>query len=235
MAALERSQLPDRHAVVVLELGQHLAHGVVAGQLAGAVGDDGGDPLAAQPAHEEAQEVLGRAVHPVDVLEHHQHRRLAPERAQQHHQGLEHARLRETVSLRTAAHRNSDREVRERALELAADLGAEAAHRLLQGAAGGVAQQRRERRVGQLAAVEAQAVAAQHRRAALAAPALGLAHEPGLADPGLPHQQRHARLAHRGRFDRRLQRRALVLAVHDAAAREARSHGRIIPAAPVAA
>ena len=73
--AAERRQLRQHHAVVVLQLGEHLADRVGAAQLAGAEADRHGQALPAQAAHEEAHELARGAVDPVDVLEDHEHRR----------------------------------------------------------------------------------------------------------------------------------------------------------------
>ena len=104
----------------------------------------------------------------MEVLEHEQDGRARPERPEQQHQRLVHARLGEAVRLRTAAHREPGGEVRERALQLAPDLRAQLRQRAGQRPGRGVAQRGGQRRVGQLAAVEAQALAAQDRRAPLA-------------------------------------------------------------------
>ena len=122
----ERRQLGEHHPVVVLQVGEHLPHRVGARQLARAEADRDGQPLAAQAAHEEADELPRGAVHPVDVLEDQQQRLAAPERAEQEHDRLEHARLREAIGLRAAAHGHPGAEVREGPLELAAHLGARA-------------------------------------------------------------------------------------------------------------
>ena len=87
--AAERRQLDQRHALVVLQLREHLAHGVGAPELAGAEADRGREPLPPHAAHEEADELARGAVDPVDVLEHHQQRRAAAERAEQQHDRLE--------------------------------------------------------------------------------------------------------------------------------------------------
>ena len=226
--AAERRQLRQHHAVVVLQLGEHLADRVGAAQLAGAEADRHGQPLPAQAAHEEAHELARGAVDPVDVLEDHEHRRAAPERAQQRHDRLEHARLREAVRLRTSADGQPGAQVREGALELGADLGAQPGQGLLEPVGIGVAQQRRERRERQVPAVQAQALAAQHRHAAVAGEPLALTEEAALADARLTDDQRHRRIALPRALERVLERLELRASLHEAAAGDTRGHGAII-------
>ncbi len=230
--AVQRPQLRQRHAVVVLELGEHLAHRMVGRQLAGAVGDHRGDPLGAQRAHEEADEVLRRAVHPVEVLEHDQDRRAAAEHAEQEDERLVEPRLGVPVGLCLAGHRHAGRQVRERAHELGADLGPELLQRGREVGRRDATERGGQRRVGELAAVELDAVAAQHDRALLLRPALGLAHQPRLADPGLPDQQRHRRRARRGASQQVVEHVELRLALDDAAAGDAGAHWVKYPPLP---
>jgi hypothetical protein len=213
---------------VVLQLREHLAHRVVGRQLAGAVRDHRRDPLRAQPAHEEADEVLRRAIHPVEVLEDEQDRRAAPEHAEQEHERLVQARLRIAVRLRTTCHGEACREVREGAGQLGADLRPELLQRGVEVGVGHAPQRGGQRRVGKLAAVELHAVAAQHDRVLLARAALGLPDEPALADAGLPDQQRHRRRALGGARQQVVQRVELRLALDDPAARDPRTHRRSI-------
>ena len=76
-----------------LELGQQRAQRVAAVQLVGPVGDDDEDALAGQAARQERQRLARRAVGPVQVLDHQQHRALASERVEERQQALEHPRL----------------------------------------------------------------------------------------------------------------------------------------------
>ena len=237
--AAERRQLGQRHTLVVLQLGEHLPHRIGAAELAGAEADRDRDPLAAQAAHEEAHELARGAVDPVDVLEHEQQRRMAAERAEQQHDRLEDARLREAVGLRAAADRDPGAEVRERALELGAHLRAELAQGRVQRLRRSVAQQRGERRERQLAAVQPQALAAQHRHPALAGQPLGLTQETGLADACLTDEQRDRGIPLRRALERGLERLELGAALHEWSAGDARWHWAIIlrrwpgsPAAP---
>ncbi len=93
LVAREPHQLDPARARVALELGEQRAQRVAAVQLVGAVGGDHQHALGPQAAGEEDEEGAGRAVGPVDVLEHERERLLAPEQIEQREQRLEQPRL----------------------------------------------------------------------------------------------------------------------------------------------
>ena len=90
---VEPRELDPARARVALELGQQRAQRVAAVQLVGAVGGDHQHALGPQAAGEEDEEGAGRAVGPVDVLEHERERLLAAEQVEQREQRLEQPRL----------------------------------------------------------------------------------------------------------------------------------------------
>ena len=147
--ALQSDALDDRGA---LGFGQQRSEGMAAVQLVGAVRGDQQHALVARVAHEEGQEVARGAVGPVDVLEdEHQGLRLG-QASQEGEQELEHATLRERAlgaGLGRVELGQQRRQARGGAAELA---GVEAAQRA------------DDRRVGQLAVAEVDAVAGQHAR-----------------------------------------------------------------------
>ena len=158
--ALQRDALDDRRA---LGLGHQRPQRVAAVQLVGAVGGDEQHALMARVAHEEGQEVARGAVGPVDVLED------------------EHERLRVGQAVPGGASRSSntrpcdERAARRRPRRRRA--GAAAApgrpRRAAELAGVEAAQRADDRRVGQLAVAEVDAVAGEHARAL--APARGSA------------------------------------------------------------
>ena len=77
------------------------------------------------------------------------------------------------------------------------------------------AERRDERRVGQLALAQLDAVAAEHARAARGGARLQLPHEPALADAGLPDDEGERRLAARGVGERGLELRQLERAADE--------------------
>ena len=77
------------------------------------------------------------------------------------------------------------------------------------------AQRRDERRVGQLALAQLDAVAAQHARPAGGGARLQLAHEPALADARLADDERERRLAAGGVGERGLELRQLERAADE--------------------
>ena len=73
--AVERGELDARDERPPPELGHQPAQRVAALELAGAVGQHQREPLVAQVAGQELDQVTRRAIGPVDVLEHDRQRR----------------------------------------------------------------------------------------------------------------------------------------------------------------
>ena len=144
-----------------LELGEQRPQRVAAVQLVGPVGRDHQQRLGAQRGGEEAQERARRGVRPVQVLDHQQDGRGARQPVEHGEQRLEHARL-----VARAAHALARRRRGRAAASPArrgSSSGSSVEHRVA------VAHERPqrgdERRVGQLALAQLDAVAAQHARA----------------------------------------------------------------------
>jgi hypothetical protein len=93
LGARERLDLDRAHAWAALELGEQRPQRMAAVQIVGPVGQDEQDGCLAQPADQELEHVLRRAVRPVDVLHHQDERRLAPELLEQPQDSAERAGL----------------------------------------------------------------------------------------------------------------------------------------------
>ena len=74
LGAVERGDVETFHPREPDELGEQGTQGMTPVQVVGAVGADDEKPLVGQPRQHEAQQVAGRGVGPVQVLEHEQHR-----------------------------------------------------------------------------------------------------------------------------------------------------------------
>jgi hypothetical protein len=164
-----------------LELRQQGAERVAAGQLVGPVGGDDQDPLACHAASQERQRLAGRAVGPVEILDHQHHRALLPEGVEQRQQALEQPRLASLAGDRVPgqqrrhalAHRRGQRRV------------AVACER---------PQRRHQREVGQLAlAAEVDGLAGQHERSRVARAAHQLSQQSRLPDARLAGDERQRR------------------------------------------
>ena len=195
--ALERHALDDRGA---LGLGHQRPQRMAAVQLVGAVGREKQDALVARVAHEEGQEVARGAVGPVDVLED-EHER--PRLAQPAQQARAAARTPGPARARSRARPRGRRAGAgaARARRAAAELvGAQAA----QGAD--------DRRVGQLAVAEVDAVAGEHARALFAGAGAQLGDQARLADARLARDERDRGAAVGRALERRGEARELALA-----------------------
>ena len=180
-------------AGVALELGQQRAQRVAAVQLVRAVGRDDEHALAAQRGREVDEERARRAVGPVQVLDRQQQAVLAREQLEQLEQAVEQARLRGRLvvgALRAAPEPGED--LRERGAGGRRERG----ERRVAGA-GERAQRADDRRVGQLALPQLDAVAADHAHAVVAGRAFELAQQARLADAGLAGDERERRAAGR--------------------------------------
>ncbi len=94
LGAVERAQVEPVHPPATIELGQERAQRMPAVELVGAVGGDDHDPLGAQVAHQEREEIAGRAIRPVQILEHEQQRAVSRRAPQEAERKLEQATLR---------------------------------------------------------------------------------------------------------------------------------------------
>ena len=174
----ERRQLDPQHRPAPPQLPGEPAQ-VLGERVVHPVGREHDDRLRAQVAGEERQQHQRRAVSPVDVLEHEQHR--AVECAEQVEQQL-------VQPPRAApARRLARKDRRQRGPRLAG----QAAEVRLQPVGGEVAQRRHDRRVRQLLTAELDALSVQDEPAVRGR--LQLRHQPRLADPGLAGDQRDAR------------------------------------------
>ena len=192
LVARQPVQLDAAGARVALELGEQRPQRMAAVQLVRAVGGDDQHALAAQRRGEIDEERARRAVGPVQVLDRHQQAVLAGQKLQQLQQRVEQARLRGrlVVGLAVAAAEPGE-DLGER---VARGAGEQRRERGIAGA-GQRAQRADDRRVGQLALAQLDAVAADHADAVGARRALELAQQPRLADAGLAGHERERRPA----------------------------------------
>ena len=155
-------------------------------------------PLVVQVAREEAQQVLGGAVGPVEILDHEQDRHLGGETAEQSEQQLEQPglRIRRRRRLRYAD------QLRHQPRQLPMDGPGRREP----------AQRRDDRRVRQLAGLHRHALSPQHLPAQRAGAAGELARQPRLADARIARHQREAWIPVCRPLQRRLKHREDVIA-----------------------
>jgi hypothetical protein len=173
-------ELDPLEAAAARELGEQRPQRLGRGRLVDAQRHDEQQPLLAEVADQEAQQVLRRPVGPVDVLHHEHRRRRLGEAAERHQQQLEQPRGRPHGGGGVAALA----QLREQRRQLVAELVP--------------AQRGHDRRVGQLAGLERHALAPEDVVSGRAGAAGQLGRHPGLADPGLARDQHEPRLALRG-------------------------------------
>ena len=203
----EGAQLDPLDALQPLRLGEEGPQRVAPVELVGPVGRDQDEPLAARGAQQEGEEVARRAVGPVQVLDDQHERRLLREPGEQGQQRLEQASLGELlVGGRAGGVAGLGQQPAQlgapRPGQLGDGLGAELAPQL--------AQHGDDRRVGQLALAQLDAVAAQHARAGSPGALGTLVHQAALADARVPGHQQRARLALLGARERMVEARQLL-------------------------
>ena len=207
LVAAERLDRDPARARVELELREQRPQRVAAVQLVGAVGRDHEHPLDGQAAREERERLARRPVGPVQVLDHEQHRALAPERVEQRQQALEQPRLAALRAVRPGS----------------GDPGQQRRHggadRLRQrGVAGACERPQRgdEREVRQLAVAEVDGLARQHERAPISRALGELGEQPRLPDARLARHERERRPAGFRVGERAVERRQLAGAADQA-------------------
>jgi hypothetical protein len=178
--------------------------------------------LVAERAGKERYEAARGGVRPVQVLDHEQHRLLLGHRLEQRQQRLEHARLlgRWRV-VRGLGEPGQDR----------AQIGAVGRRERVEGRVplpGDAAQGPEQRRVGELALAELDAVAAEHARARLAGPLGQLTREAGLPDARLTRHERQRRSARGRGVQRGGELLQLAGSTDEARARDPCGHGPTI-------
>ncbi len=167
------------------------AQRVAAVQLVGAVGPEQQDALGAEVAGEEGDELAGRAVGPVEVVEDEDDGLVAAEALEQPEQQLEQPPCgRCRPAARSGGRR--DAELGQQPRQLATAAAELVEHRVVR--ARQRAQRADDRGVRQLAVAELEAVAPEDAVAELARPPADGVGEAALADPRLAGDQRDARL-----------------------------------------
>jgi hypothetical protein len=182
--AAQPAQLQPLGPAAAVQLGQERPQRMAAVQLVGPVGEHQGDP-AAQVADQEAEQVAGGLVGPVQVLHHHQQRAGLGEAVQDPEQQLEQPRRGQRGRRRRAPGRGRGAELGHQP----GQLGPGAAQHPLQlrrlGDAGQRAQRLHQRGVRQDALPDVQAATGERDRAPPGGLAEQLGDQPGLADAGL--------------------------------------------------
>ena len=187
---IETAQLEDHRPRAAADVGPGLARCRCPVRLAGCQHHQ--QALVAERAHQEAHDVEGRAVGPLQVVDPQQHGSSAADPAEQVEELTEQARPGELGWQRRPALRPG--ELRDELPELGNRTGAQrlalaagqATHRPAQGG--------RERQVGRRRR-QLEAGAFQHQRVRSFGLPGQAPHETGLADPGLPGDQDHHRVA----------------------------------------
>ena len=208
-----------------LQDGQQRAQGMTPVQLVGAVAERDQHALVGEVAPEEGEEVAGRAVGPVDVLDDQDDGRVAAEAVDRRQQRLEEPRLGLAVGLvallvaggRSVGVVGGVVQARQQRRQLVARGGRQLQQR---GVAGPDQRPQRadQRRVRQLAVAQLDALAAEHPRAVVARVARQLAEQPRLPDARLAGHERQRRAAGIGVAHGLHERRELVVAADQAAA-----------------
>jgi hypothetical protein len=199
--------------------------------LVAAVGDHQQHPLAAQVSDQERQQVAGRAVGPVQVLDHQQQRCLLAEAADQTQQQLEQARLR-VLAGRASGLRFA--EGGEQAGKLWPGRADEPAHRVRAELGDQRPQHLHDRGIRQGPVGHRHAAAAKHPGGGGGATSGQLGDQARLADAGFAPQQDDGRFAGCGPHPGRLEDIQLLDAADECRARHAAAHlaGIIAPALP---
>ena len=201
-------------------------------QLVAAVGEQQQQGRRLHVVDQEAEQVKGRLVGPVQVLDDQDRRGPGGQALQQRQHGLEQAGLRRRVGAEPAWCPASRRlgghlpEVGDQAREQ----GPPRPEQLVEGGRLPVpaepAQRLGHRGEGQGALAELDAAAQQHLAAALARPRGELTGQPGLADPGLAAEAHGQGLAGAGAGERRFEAGQLGAAANEARAGDAAGHAR---------
>jgi hypothetical protein len=224
--AVEPAQLEPLDGRVAVQLGQHRAERVAAVQFVAAVGGHQHDRGLGQVGHEEREQVHGRPVGPVQILDRQHQRPLGGQPLQQAQQPLEQLRAGQLTRDRRGGL------CRAEVGDQPGQLRPPGPDHLLQGGRVEVAdqlpQRLGDRRVGQGALTGVQATADEHPRAGRLGTGGELAQQAGLADPRFTAKQQHAR---RRASQRPVEPRELLGAADELRAGDA-AHGRIIRLRP---
>ncbi len=220
LGAGEAGQLQPLDPAVACQLAEQPAQRVQAVQLVAAEGQQQQHPHRAQVGGEEGDQVAGGAVRPVQVLHDQQQRRGRGQPLDHAQQQLKQPPLAGTSA--TSTHGRGRLGAPGEVGEQAAQVGTGRAGDRLQlrrvQLAGQAAQRRGDRRERQALLAERHAAAAQHPHVLPVGGGGELVGQPGLADPRLPADQRHPRLAVGGARQQLAQPRQLLGATDEAPA-----------------
>ncbi len=182
----ERPQFQGGHGRQPEQLGHHRAERVTAVQVIGAVGDHHRDPLTVQHPAQEGHQVPGGLVGPVQVLQDEQHRAGGRQLREQPEHRAEQLLLGQAGRLAFAAFRAGP--VRQQLAEHRAG-GQRAGHRLGRRARRALPQRVGQRQVRD-GVTQLGAPPGQHQESPVGGARGQLGDQAGLADPGVPGQQR---------------------------------------------
>ena len=223
---VQPGQLDALHRAAAVQLGQVGPEPLLAG-LVVAVGDHQQDPLPAEVADQEGQQVAGGAVGPVQILDDQHQRGLLAQAPQQPEQQLEQSSLGGLIG-RAAAFR------RAQGGQQAGKLGPGRADQLSDRSHPDIGDQRpqdlHDRGIGQGAIADRHTAPGQHPGPVGGAAARQLGDQAGLADAGLAPHQDDGRVSICGPPPGRLQELQLLDAADEGGARHAAAHlAGIIP------
>ena len=171
------------------------------------------EPLVVQVAHQEAEQVAGRGVGPVEILQDDQRRPLGRQQPDHRHQLLEEASPRCRAGLGRFVARPG--ELGDEPCELQADRLGGCLEQLGRGSAQRHAQGGDDRRERQLALAQRHAFPPQREKSSIAGPASELPQQARLADARVAGDQGQRGPAALGHSERLLEERQLILAAHD--------------------
>jgi hypothetical protein len=209
-AAVEWLDLEPLHAGRAAQLGEERQQRMASVELVGAVGQQEHDGGVAQVAHEEAEQVAGRAIRPVEVLDHEEDGRPRGEPLEDAEEQLEHpalGRLDAQTGPRVVDHGT---EIRHEARQLGPARAEDGFDVRGRRPADQTAQGLDDRGIGQGAVSEQDAAALEHLGAGGPGPLPELRHQPRLADPRLAGEERRAALPVHRPAERRLEASELV-------------------------
>jgi hypothetical protein len=228
----KRRQVEALGRLAALLLGQERPQRMAAVQLVAAIRAHDEQALVAQAAQQRGQELERRAVGPLQVVDHEDHRPVGGELVEQAAKQAEQAGLGQRLAGCGQAVRAGRQRVGAQLGQQTRELGAVGAHevveRLRPQLAHQAAQRAGDRRVRQLAGAEGHAVAAQHVRPRRGRQALQLAQQTRLADARLARYEHGCRIAGRRALEGAAERRQLVGAADELPARDAPCHMAII-------
>jgi hypothetical protein len=194
LGTAERGQLQPLHPRQPDQLGQQRAQRMAAVQLIRPVADHQHHPTRPQGAGQEGDQVTGRAVSPMQVLQQHHHRRALSTAHQQGTHGVKHLQLVKTLACLCDC-RSGVLDPAQQPADGGRGRGDLGQQLRVGGIVGKAAQGVHHREVGKADVAQLHTAAGKHPRPALLGLIGELGQQPGLAHPGITGQQHDLRAA----------------------------------------